>query len=94
MSNIIFIRCKLFTCKMQEGENLLNHVNKVQALMDQLVYLQIPMKDENITMTLFVILPVSYEYLITIIKMISIKELTMDYVTTRFMYKMSKCKKN
>ena len=62
--------------------------------MDQLVYLQIPMKDENITMTLFVILPVSYEYLITIIKMISIKELTMDYVTTRFMYKMSKCKKN
>jgi hypothetical protein len=30
--NILFVRCKFFTCKMQEGEDLLDHINKVKAL--------------------------------------------------------------
>jgi hypothetical protein len=35
LSNIIFIRRKFFTCKMQEGNDLLIRVNKVKALANQ-----------------------------------------------------------
>lgn len=36
----------------------------------------------------------SYEYLITIMDTIPMKILTMNYVTMRLMYEMSKCMKN
>jgi hypothetical protein len=78
---------------MQDGDNLLNHVNNVNAFADQLVCLKVPMRDENIVMTLFESLLTSYEYLITVMKTISMNELTMNYATTRLMHKMSKRKK-
>ena len=34
LSNILFVRRKFFTCKMDEGDDLLDHVNKVIALAD------------------------------------------------------------
>ena len=34
LSNILFIRRKFFTCKMQEGEDVLDHINHVKALAD------------------------------------------------------------
>jgi hypothetical protein len=39
MFNILFVRCKLFMCKMQEGNNLLNHTNKINTLVDHLTCL-------------------------------------------------------
>ena len=30
--NILFIRRKIFTCKTQEGDDLLNHINKVKVI--------------------------------------------------------------
>lgn len=44
-------------------------------------------------MPLFESLSSSYEYLITILKMMSIKNLRMEYVTVHLMHKMSKRKK-
>jgi hypothetical protein len=63
LSNILFIRRKFFTCKMQEGEDLLDHINKVKALADQLACLEVPVRDEDVVMTLLENLPPSYEYL-------------------------------
>ena len=39
-SNIFFVHCKFFMCKMQKANDLLNHVNKVKAVMDQLACLE------------------------------------------------------
>ena len=63
LSNIFFIRYNFFTCKMQEDDDLLDHVRKVKALADQLVCLEVPVKDEDIIMTLFESLSASYEFL-------------------------------
>ena len=63
---------------MQEGDDLLDHVNKVKVLMDQFVCLEVPTTDENIIMTLLESLPASYEYLITAMETMPMKELTMD----------------
>ena len=71
---------------------MLDHVNKVKALVDQLVCLEVPVRDEDIVMTLLESLPASFEYLITAMETMPMKELTMDYVTMRLMHEMSKRK--
>jgi hypothetical protein len=45
---------------MQEGEDLLDHINKVKALADQLACLEVPVRDEDVVMTLLESLPPSY----------------------------------
>jgi hypothetical protein len=90
LSNILFIRRKFFTCKMQEGEDLLDHINKVKALADQLACLEVPVRDEDVVMTLLESLPPSYEYLITALETLPMKDLTMEFVTARLMHEVSK----
>ena len=36
LSNILFVRRKFFTIKMQEGDDLMAHINHVKSLADQL----------------------------------------------------------
>lgn len=50
--NIIFIHCNFFMCKMQEGDNLLDHIHKGKALTDQLVYMEVSLRDEDFVMTM------------------------------------------
>jgi hypothetical protein len=90
LSNILFIHRKFFTCKMQEGEDLLDHINKVKALADQLACLEVPVKDEDVVMALLESLPPSYEYLITALETLPMQDLTMEFVTARFMHEVSK----
>ncbi len=68
----------------------MDHVNKVKVLVDQLVCLKISVREEDIIITLLENLPLSYEYLTTAIDTMPMKELTMDYMTTRLMHEMSK----
>lgn len=77
---------------MQEDNDILNHINEVKAFADQVACLEVPVKDEDIVMTLLESLPASYEYLITVLEMIPMKEFTMEYVTTRLMHEVSKWK--
>jgi hypothetical protein len=90
LSNILFICRKFFTCKMQEGEDLLDHINKVKALADQLACLEVPVRDEDVVMTLLESLPPSYEYLITALETLPMQDLTMEFVTARLMHEVSK----
>ena len=80
-------------CKIQEDNDLLDHVNKVKALVDQLLCLEISVKDENIVMILFESLLALYEYLITALETMLMNELTMNYVMTRLIHNMLKLKK-
>ena len=54
---------------MQDGDDLLDHVNKVKALTDQLACLEVLVRDKNIVMTSLESLPASFKYLITTMKM-------------------------
>jgi hypothetical protein len=94
LSNILFICYNFFTHKMQEGDDLLDHINKVKVLADQFAYLKVPVRDEDIVMTLLKSLLASYKYLITVMETMLMKDLTMDYVTVCLMHKMPKHKEN
>jgi transposase InsO family protein len=92
LSNILFIRRKFFTSKMQEGDDLLNHINQVKALADQLNCLEVPVTEDDVVMTLLESLPPSFEHLITALETLQMKNLTMEFVTARLMHEVSKRK--
>ena len=53
---------------------------------DQLACLEVPMRDKDIIMTLLRSLLLSYEYLITTLKTMPMRELMMYYMTTCLMH--------
>jgi len=77
---------------MQEGEDLLDHINKVKALANQLAFLEVPVRDEDVVMTLLESLAPSYEYLITVLETLPMQALTIEFVTARLMHEVSKRK--
>lgn len=92
--NILFLRRKFFTIKMEENDDMLAHINKVKALADQLNGADVNITDGDIVMTLLESLPPSYEYLIVAMESRPIAELTLDYVTSRLLHELSRRKEN
>ena len=92
MSNILFIRRKFITIKIDESDDILEHINKVKSLADQLTCLEVPMKDEDVIMNLLHSLSPSFDHLITMLEMRPMNELTLDFITARLMHEVSKRK--
>jgi hypothetical protein len=50
IKNKLFLQRRFFTIKMQEGEDLLAHINMVKALVDQLCSIDVKIEDEDVYM--------------------------------------------
>ena len=94
LSNILFLWRKFFTSKMQEEDDLLDHINKVKALADELACLETPVTEGDVVMTLLESLPPSYEFFITALETRATKDLTMEFVTARLMHEVTKRKES
>lgn len=92
LSNILFICRKFFTIKMHEGDDLLTHINQVKALADQLACLDVPVREEDVVMTLLESIPPSFENLITALETLHMKDLTVEFVVARMMHEITKRK--
>ena len=92
LSNILFVRRKFFTIKMQEGDDLMDHINHVKELADQLTSFEVPVREEDIVMTLLESLPSSFDNLIIALETLRLKDLTMEFVTARMMHEVTKRK--
>lgn len=78
LSNILFVRRKIFTCTINEGDDLLHHINKVKLIEDQLMCLEEPVRNKNILTTLLESLTPSYEYLVTALETLLMTKLTRE----------------
>ena len=74
------------------SDDILEHINKVKSLADQLTCLEMPMKDDDVVMTLLDSLPPSFEHLITALETRPRKELTLNFITVCLMHEVSKRK--
>jgi hypothetical protein len=92
LANMLFLRRKLFTMKMQEPDDLLQYINKVTTLVDQLEALDVLVTEGDNMMTILESLPSSFENLIVAMETKDIKELTLIYVTSRLMHEVTRKK--
>jgi len=68
------------------------HINKVKLLVDQFACLEVLIKSKDVVMTLLESLSPSYEYLITTMETMPMKEFTIEHVTLLLMHEMTKRK--
>ena len=90
MYNILFIRDKIFTIKISESDDMLDHIHNVKSFADQLTCLEVPMKEKDVVMTLLDSLPPLFNYLFTASKTRLMKEFMLDSINSSFMQKLSK----
>jgi len=88
----LFLQRRFFTIKMQEGDDMLVHINKVKALADQLRSIEVNITDEDVYMLLLVSLPPSFDNLVTSLESMSTKDVNLQFIVTRLLHEVSKRK--
>jgi hypothetical protein len=78
---------------MQEGENLLVHINMVKALADQLYSIEVKIEDEDVYMVLFMSLPPSFDNLVMSLESMSTKDVDLQFIIVRLLHEVSKRKR-
>jgi len=90
--NKLFFRRRFFTIKMQEGDDMLVHINMVKALADQLRSIKVNITDENVYMVLLMSLPPSFDNFVTSLEFMSTKDVHLQFIVARLFHKVSKRK--
>jgi hypothetical protein len=65
---------------MQEGEDLLAHINMLKALADQLRSIEVNIEDEDVYMVLLMSLPPSFDNLVTSLESMSTKDVDLQFI--------------
>jgi hypothetical protein len=79
---------------MQEGEDLLGHINMVKALVDQFCSIEVKIEDEDVYMVLLMSLPPSFDNLVTSLESMSTKDIDLQFIVARLVHGVSKRKES
>jgi len=85
LANKLFLRRRFFTTMMDEGDDVLAHINKVKTLAEQLDAVGAPVSEDDLVITLLGSLSDSYQFLITALESRS-DTLTWELVTSRLLH--------
>ena len=85
LANKLFLRRRFFTTMMDEGDDVLAHINKVKTLAEQLDAVGAPVSEDDLVITLLGSLSESYQFLITALESRS-DTLTWELVTSRLLH--------
>ncbi|KAF1332324.1 Integrase catalytic core protein, partial [Globisporangium splendens] len=85
LANKLFLRRRFFTTMMEEGDDVLAHINKVKTLAEQLDAVGAPVSEDDLVITLLGSLSESYQFLITALESRS-DTLTWELVTSRLLH--------
>ncbi len=92
IGNKLFLRRRFFTIKMQEGNDMLAHINMVKALGDQLRSIDVNITNEDVYMVLLMNVPPSFDNLVTSLESMSTKDVDLQFIITRLLHNVSKRK--
>jgi hypothetical protein len=85
LANKLYLRRKFLTVKMEEGDGMQAHINKVKTMAQQLTAIGAPVADEDIIVTLLYSLPENYESLIVALESRA-DALTLEFITARLLH--------
>ncbi|KAG6615840.1 Copia proteinlike [Phytophthora cinnamomi] len=68
LANKLFLRRRFFTTMMAEGDDVLEHINKIKTLAEQLDAVGAPVSEDDLVITLLGSLSESYQFLITVLE--------------------------
>ncbi|KAF1332517.1 reverse transcriptase, partial [Globisporangium splendens] len=85
LANKLFLRRRFFMAMMEEGDDVLAHINKVKTLAEQLDAVGAPVSEDDLVITLLGSLSESYQFLITALESRS-GTLTWELVTSRLLH--------
>jgi hypothetical protein len=92
IGNKLFFQRRFFTIKMQEGDDMLVHINTIKTLVDQLHSIEVNITDGDIYMVLLMNLPPSFDNLITSLESMSTKDVDLQFIVTRLLHEVFKIK--
>ncbi len=92
IGNKLFLQRRFFTIKMQEGDDMLVHINTMKALADQLRSIEVNITDENVYMVLLMSLLPSFDNLVTSLESMSTKDIDLQFIVARLFHEVSKRK--
>lgn len=81
LTNRIYLKSKLYTCKMEEGTSIWDYVNKFDRIISDLKDIDVKIDEEDQTLMLLLSLPESYENLVQTLMLVG-DTLTMDETRT------------
>ncbi|POM77524.1 LOW QUALITY PROTEIN: Copia proteinlike [Phytophthora palmivora] len=81
LANKLFLRRRFFTTMMGEGDDVLEHINKVKTLAEQ----RWALREDDLVITLLASLSESYQFLITALELRA-DSLTWELVTSRLLH--------
>ena len=85
LSNKLFLRRRFFTAKMDEGDDVLSHINKMKTLAEQLDAVGAPVSEDDLVITLLGSLSESFAFLITALESRA-DSLSWELVTSRLLH--------
>jgi len=77
---------------MQEGDEMLMHINTVKALADQLRSMEVNITDEGVYMVLVMSLPPFFDNLVTSLEFVSTKDVDLQFIVARLLHEVSQTK--
>ncbi len=92
IGNKLFLQRRFFTIKMQEGDDMLVHINTVKALADQLRSIEVNITDEDVYMVLLMSLLPSFDNLVTSLESMFTKDVDLQFIVARLLHEVSKRK--
>ncbi|KAG6615844.1 gag-pol polyprotein [Phytophthora cinnamomi] len=85
LANKLFLRRRFFTTMMAEGDDVLEHINKIKTLAEQLDAVGAPVSEDDLVITLLGSLSESYQFLITVLESRA-DSLSWELVTARLLH--------
>ncbi|OWZ03129.1 Copia protein [Phytophthora megakarya] len=85
LANKLFLRRRFFTTMMAEGDDVLEHINKIKTLAEQLGAVGAPVSEDDLVITLLSSLSETYQFLITALELRA-DSLTWELVTARLLH--------
>ena len=85
LANKLYLRRRFFTAKMDDGDDVLQHINKLKTLAEQLDAVGAPVSEDDLVITLLGSLSDSFAFLITALESRA-DSLSWELVTSRLLH--------